>query len=383
MNAAASALYVTELSLQTFRSYASLEVQFSPGLNVLWGPNGVGKTNLLEAIAYLALGRSPRTARDADLVMAGQAGFRVDASYAVTTPPAGSRGTLAVSYRPEAGRSVWVDGTQAPSAAALYGRLTAVFFSPDDLWLLKGPPALRRSLLDRVLVQAYPLYADAVLRYRQALAQRNATLREVRARRVGRALLAIWEPQLVQYGAEIMRRRAEALEALAPAAEDAYRALAGGGEGFTLRYVPGLPASHGQDGPWEERLQAALRRSEADDIAVATTTAGPHRDDFDVVVGGRSARRFASQGQQRSAVLALKFAERAYLRRRAGKTPLLLVDDVLSELDPRRRHALQEMLEGEGQVFLTTADDQQAASVRAAAHFAVLPGRVLPCRPPA
>jgi DNA replication and repair protein RecF len=190
---------------------------------------------------------------------------------------------IAVRYRPEEGRNVWVDGVAASGPGALYGRLLAVFFSPDDLWLLKGGPSARRVLVDRLLVQASPLYADAVRRYRQALAQRNAALREVRARRAGRAMLAIWEPQLVQYGGEIMHRRAEAVQALSLLAADVYGDLTGGRETLECRYVPGL----GRDGArpvdgqglaeWRARLEASLSRSGPHDIAMGVTCVGPHR----------------------------------------------------------------------------------------------------------
>ena len=372
-------LCLQNLQLRDFRSYALLRLGVVPGLNVFCGPNGAGKTNLLEAAAYLALGRSPRTTRDADLIRTGREGFEIRADYWISAAaqPGGPTSSVAVRYRPQLGRAAEIDGLPAPALSALYGRLTAVFFSPDDLWLLKAGPATRRALLDRLLVQASPLYADASQRYRQAVAQRNATLQDVRARRAGRALLAIWEPQLVQYGGEIMRRRAEAVLRLAPLAADAYTELAGPGEVLDWRYVPGL-GPQGARGTqpadlasWPDRLQAALASQQDADLAAGATTVGPHRDDLEATIAGRLAQRFASQGQQRSAVLAMKFAERALLAEQTGHRPLLLVDDVLSELDERRRGALYQLLAREGQVFLTTADEQQALALPAAARFAV------------
>lgn len=370
------AQWVRKVQLEGFRSYPQVEVTFDLGITVLYGPNGVGKTNLLEAIAYLSLGRSPRTSRDSDLVRTGAPAFRIEVRHRLERGAAEDEEALAVTYQPERGRQVWIDGSRAEGPFALFGRLIAVFFSPDDLWLLKGAPAARRALLDRLLVQAYPVYADAVLKYRQALAQRNSTLREVRARRAGRALLAIWEPQLVQYGAEILRRREEAVAALAPLAARAHSALAGAGESLALRHVPGLRETHPVGGSWEARVQGALDRDRDQDVAAAVTASGPHRDDLEATIAGRSARRFASQGQQRSAVLAIKFAERGLLRAQTGRIPLLLVDDVLSELDVRRREALLDLLAGEGQVFLTTANEQQARAIRAAALYRVAPGTI-------
>ena len=378
------AVRLHSVGLRSFRSYRHLELPLHAGLNVFLGANGAGKTNLLEAVAYLALGRSPRNARDADLATDGSAGFEIHASVSDSPPASSGRPScIAVRYRPGLGRTVQLDGQVPGPPSSLYGRVLAVFFCPDDLWLLKGPPAGRRQFLDRLLVQASPLYADALNRYRHALAQRNATLQQVRARRAGRALLAIWEPQLVQYGAEMLQRRAAAVQGLEAAAAAAYQEVAGADEPLACRYVPGLGAAldPGEPRAWAVRFQEALERQAEADVAVAATTVGPHRDDLHVLISGRSVLRFASQGQQRSAALALKFAERALLRRLTGRLPLLLVDDVCSELDARRREALRRLLTEEGQVFLTTADEAQAAELPDDGRYAVVPGSITALRP--
>lgn len=355
---------------------------FVPGLNVLRGPNGVGKTNLLEAIAYMAFGRSPRGAKDAALVSQGAPLFQIRVSYGDDgADPERSR-ELAAAYRLGSRRILRADG-RAIAPAELYGRLPCVFFSPDDLWLLKGAPASRRVLLDRMLVQVDPPYATAYHRYREALVQRNAALRAARSRRGDRALVAIWEPQLIEYGAQICRRRLAVVEALGALAADAYRSLAGGAHNLALGYVSGTgEADQGSAAAqmWEARIERALAGSRDRDFALGATTTGPHRDDFEALIDGRPARHFASQGEQRSAVLALKFAERGHLETVAGRTPLLLVDDVLSELDATRRSALEGLLARRGQVFLTTADEAQASLLPAAARFRVSAGEV--CREP-
>ena len=370
---------VSRLTLTNYRNYRRLDVSFAPGLNVLSGPNGAGKTNILEAVAYLALGRSPRTPRDSELVGYGGEVFEIALDYGLRELGGAStpQPSLSVRYRAVQGRAVRIDDRPvAPSA--LYGRFLAVFFCPDDLWLLKGGPSARRSLLDRLLVQGYPVYADALMRYREALQQRNATLKEVRRRRAGRAMLAIWEPQLVQYGGEIARRRAETALSLQTLAAEAYRDLAGAHEPLECRYAPGLGTEEplAEASRWEAALEAALEGHREQDIAMGLTSIGPHRDDLQVLIDGKGARAGASQGQQRSAVLALKFAERSHLFARTGRLPVFLVDDVLSELDPWRRGALEERLAGEGQVFLTTADDSEVPAVPASRHFAVRGGAV-------
>lgn len=372
-------LEVTRVLLRDFRSYPGLDLALGPGLNVFLGPNGSGKTNLLEAVTYVSLGRSPRTTRDADLIRDGATGFEVEVEYhratagTDSTTPSSRAGVRFAAHR---GRRAVIDGRIAQNLSDIYGRVPSVFFSPDDLWLLKGPPSGRRHLLDRLLAQSSPLYADAVLRYRHALSQRNAALHEVRARRASEDMLAIWEPLLLQYGTEIFTRRAAAVAALAPLATEAYRRLSGGAEVLECRYVPGLPAPDAAAADWRERFCAALEARRRTDVALAGTSAGPQRDDVEVLLAGRAASRFASQGQQRSAVLALKFAERAHLRRQTGCWPVLLVDDVLSELDPRRRRALAEVLCGEGQVFLTSTDPGPLDGLVPGNRYRVEAGRV-------
>ncbi len=379
-----ASLQLHELTLTNFRNYSRVAVHLTPSLNILEGPNGAGKTNLLEAVAYLALARSPRTSHDTELVRHGSDAFSLRASH--STDPTTRPRSVAVSYSPQHGKVVHIQGARAERVAALYGELLVTSFTPDDLWLLKGPPTGRRSLLDRLLVQGSPLYAHSAIRYRQALVQRNATLREVRARRAPASLLAAWEPQLVQYGAEILARRHLALSALQPQASSAYALLSEGRESLMLRYLPALadvpPPPHAGRGDgttpepdhvlaWGERLRVCLQRTQAADVARATTSCGPHRDDLDVLLNGMPARSHASQGQQRSVVLALKFAERDFLRQATGRLPILLVDDVLSELDAPRRAQLSNLLLRDGQVLLTTAEPSLLAGLASATCYAV------------
>jgi DNA replication and repair protein RecF len=381
----AAPLCVERIQLRGFRNYASAQSRFAPGLNVLWGRNGAGKTNLLEALVLLAIGRSPRTSRDAELVRYGHDGFLVGAELA-EGGPAGRGRSLTAEYRRDGGKTVAVDGRTLPRVLDLCGNLLVVYFSPDDLWMVKGGPTGRRQLLDRLLSQSSPVYADALVRYRQALAQRNQTLRDVRARRSGRALLAIWEPQLIQYGAELLERRAAAATVLAPLAADGYRALAGADERLDIRYIAGLGArgpspSAGTARDWAASLESALAAHADADIQSGVTGVGPHRDELALTLEGQPLREHGSQGQQRSAVLSLKFAERDYLARQTGRQPVLLVDDVLSELDEPRRTGLRDELRGEGQVFLTTADQRQAATMDAAAYWHVQDGGITAERP--
>jgi DNA replication and repair protein RecF len=360
---------IERLELTDFRSYAELDARFAAGGNLLVGPNGAGKTNVLEAIYFLAVARSPRTAREADLVRRGADGFRIAAQLA-------GEHRLAVSYHLRGGRTWTLDGK--PLARA-FGRVTVVFFSPDDLWLVKGGPSGRRALLDRVLLQVRPLHAEQLAAYEDALAQRNALLREVKARRAGRAMLEVWEQQLVEYGVAVAQRRSAIAAELGSRARALHASLAPG-EDLSCAYVSGIteqeaaPAAAGL----REAFAAALAEARPREIERGFTLIGPHRDDWRILVNGLPLRGFGSQGQQRTAVLALKLAERAALEAETGRPPVLLLDDVLSELDGRRREAVRALTEGAGQAFLTSTEPEG----RPAAVFRVGGGQLRPERSP-
>lgn len=376
-----STLSVERLFLSSFRSYERADIRFSPKVNTLSGPNGAGKTNLLEAIAYMAWGRSPRNARDADLPTHGHGQFVIQVTYdqAAADNHISASSQLMIHYRAEQPRLLSLDGKPI-LPRQLYGRLLVVFFSPDDLWLLKGAPTVRRTLLDRLLIQAEPKYADTYRRYQHVLLQRNATLRSIRARRADRRLLAVWDAPLLEHGTQIIRYRARATAALSSLASRTYADLSGPRESLRCLYIPavGVVAHPEPDAKWEYIFEEALSRQREHDLMTASTSVGPHRDDLEALISGHSARHFSSQGQQRTAVLALKFAERSYLQTVSGHLPILLVDDVLSELDPFRRRALEELLATEGQVFVTTAGIEQIDGLSHASRFCIHAGEVVP-----
>ncbi|HVB10354.1 MAG TPA: DNA replication/repair protein RecF [Bacillota bacterium] len=354
---------ITRLQLQDFRCYESLDATFEPGSNHLIGPNGAGKTNVLEAIYFLAVARSPRTAREADLVRQGAEGFRIAAET-------DDGHTIAVTYRPHAGRSWSVDRRRAKNAL---GHLTVVFFSPDDLWLVKGGPSGRRGLLDRLLMQARPLHADQLAAYEEALTQRNALLREVKARRAGKAMLEVWEEQLVEYGVAVTVRRSAIAEELGSRAAGLHERLAPG-ESLSCTYVSGIDSQNRDPALLRAEFAAALAGSREREIDRGFTLIGPHRDDWSILVNGLPLRGYGSQGQQRTAVLALKLAERAALEAETGRPPVLLLDDVLSELDSGRRDMVRRLTEGDGQAFLTSTEPEG----RPTATYHVGGGRLTP-----
>jgi DNA replication and repair protein RecF len=356
VSAPAAACRVDRLRLFRFRNYAEETVALGPGLNVVVGQNAQGKTNLLEAVATVALTRSPRAGAAAEVIGWGADACRVTAT--VQRP----EGAVELDLKLSRGdgervvRSVAVDGKATP-ARALLGRCPVVLFWPEDLQLVKGGPEGRRRLLDIVLSQIDARAADDLVRYRRVIEQRNAMLRMVREGSVAHDAVDGFTQQLVELGGRIRVARARLVQQLEPLATEALAELTDGREALGLTYV-GDALDTSDAGAATAALHALLRERRAEEIARAVTVAGPHRDDVEILLDSRPARSTASQGQQRSIVLACKLAEVRHVATAAGAAPVLLLDDVLSELDAQRRLRLLAAL-GAGtasQALLTTSE---------------------------
>jgi DNA replication and repair protein RecF len=329
------------LALRNYRNYARLDLEPGPRLNVFLGRNGQGKTNLLESIAILALSASPRARRDAELIGPLAPEARIEA----LVESGGRSLDLKVDYREDKGRTrrrIEVAGVPR-RAVDLPGALRAVLFWPDDLSLIKSGPEHRRRLLNQLLVQVETGHAAQLARYARVLDQRNSLLKQIALGEAGSDTLDVWDLELAALGDRISRARARAVDELTVRARIHHQAI--GGEELELAYE-GPPAD----------LLSAIAAGRALDIRRGTTSYGPHRDDIAVSLSGRDARGYASQGQQRTAVVSIKLAEADVIEQRTGEPPVLLLDDVLSELDPRRREALMERVSIGGQVVVTSAE---------------------------
>jgi DNA replication and repair protein RecF len=350
---------IGRLRLHCFRNYTEATVRFGPGLNVIHGQNAQGKTNLLEAIATLALTRSPRTTSGGDLLLWNEDAALAEAD--VRRPPAIV--TLSVRFHRDVSsgrvsRVSAVDGKPRPARAVL-GVCPVVLFWPEDLALVRGGPDGRRRFLDVILAQTDQQAVAHMSRYRRVLEQRNALLHQLRLGGGVRDSLNSFTSELAHHGAWLAVARARLVDALAPLAAQALRDLSGQREGISLRYAPAHAASIPDSADAaEQALLETLRDRAAEEVARGITLAGPHRDDIAFDLDGRPARGTASQGQQRSIVLACKLAEVRYLQDTAGVAPVILLDDVLSELDPERRERLLALLatEGRHQVLVTTTE---------------------------
>jgi DNA replication and repair protein RecF len=360
-------MYLRSLSLTNFRNYARQELELEPGRVLLLGENAQGKTNVLEAVFLLATGRSERASVDADFIawdvrgdaqpvarVLGKA-VRASGEVSVEVTIAGRPGANGLI----ASKRLKLNGV-AKRAADVVGTITAVLFTTDDMELVKGSPGGRRRYLDVMLTQAERPYARALQQYNKLITQRNALLKQIQSGDSSRDELGYWDEELARHGATLLRCRAGAAIDIAEYAAEAHAHLSGKREDFSVSYAPRFdwpPERIAQADEEEiaEALVTLLRATHQRDVAAGITLSGPHRDDLAMTLGGEPAASFASRGQQRTAALALRLAEARLLHTRSGERPILLLDDVLSELDEHRRAGVLEAIEAD-QVLITSPD---------------------------
>lgn len=373
-------MFLASVSLFDFRNYPQLDLPLERSTTVFFGGNAQGKTNLLEAITLTALTRSPRTSQSVELVRFGQPAARVSTTVQtdVGRDDLEVRITLADGEHGRALKRFKRNG-QEMAAAEMLGRLRVVLFTPDDLQLVKGPAEQRRRMLNTLLSQLDRHHAGLLHRFDRVLEQRNTLLRAVRERRQDPAQLRSWTRALAELGGAIMVERQRRVLELQPLAAAFHRELSDDAERLDLRYRPA--GARIGEAPLElviEQLVAAMEAGQDEEVARGQTAVGPQRDDVEVWLEDREARLYASQGQQRSTVLSVKLAELQYLAEATGDQPILLLDDVMSELDPARRQRLLASLEPGPQALITAADlsDLPSSVLEHAAVFRVEAGTV-------
>jgi len=359
---------VTRLQLRDFRSYERGDLRLGPGLTVVAGRNGAGKTNLLEAIYFGCTGRSCKTANEREVVRFGAGLTRL------VLEAEDERGAheITVGFQPGEAKRLKVDGAPVDRLTDAEARPLVSVFLPDRLELVLGAPALRRAHIDQVVAALWPGRAGTRRAYTAALGQRNALISGIRAGRAGRGSLPAWNAELARHGIALMRDRAEAVERLVPRFH-AHAADVGLEGAPDLAYRPRSKAADA------ERLAAELAERVESDVDRGYTGHGPHRDELVFTRDGRELRAYGSRGQQRLGLLALLLAERAELAEERGAPPLMLLDDVMSELDAGRRERLVDVLRAGGQSVITTTDLAHVPGAEDAGveRVAIADGRIL------
>ncbi|MCB1119423.1 MAG: DNA replication and repair protein RecF [Chlamydiia bacterium] len=329
-------LYLRWLAVKHFRPFVDQRVAFEPGLNAIVGANARGKTSLIEAIYLCMAATSFRTARVSEMIHHGESWLTVDICYSVRS----IERRLRVAWG-ETEKRVVSDGTHFPHLHAVVGMIPGVVMVPSDLGLVKGAPQLRRDFLDRFISQADPLYFHHLKRFQRALKQRNKLLKIKEKRSI-----ESWEREMALSAVYLTDKRRQMVAELEEQLQVIYPKLGEGGERLALQFLPSLSQS--------ETYGVQLRQMREREYLLGTTLVGPHKDDFAIILSDKEARHFASEGQQRSTVAALKLAEWQVVAKRTGETPLMLVDDFGQSLDPNRQERFLHLLSHLGQVLLTT-----------------------------
>ncbi|UNO40968.1 DNA replication/repair protein RecF [Streptomyces sp. MST-110588] len=382
-------MHVTHLSLADFRSYARVEVPLGPGVTAFVGPNGQGKTNLVEAVGYLATLGSHRVSSDAPLVRKGAERAIVRASVVQ-----GERQQLVeLELNPGRANRARINRSSQVRPRDVLGILRTVLFAPEDLALVKGDPGERRRFLDELITARSPRMAgvrsdyDRVLKQRNTLLKTAALARRHGGRQLDLSTLDVWDQHLARVGAELLAQRLDLIAALQPLADKAYEQLAPGGGPVGLEYrgsLGELPAGAAAGGASREELYGllseALGQARRSEIERGVTLVGPHRDDLLLNLGELPAKGYASHGESWSYALALRLASYDLLRSE-GNEPVLVLDDVFAELDARRRERLAELVAPGEQVLVTAAVDEDVPGQLAGARFAVSGGTAEKVRP--
>ena len=343
-----------EIQLENFRNYGTARAEFDPGVNLLIGANAQGKTNLLEAVAYLGSGKAFRTQKSAELVGLGADFAQIEGRVYSQEREQTLRWVLFPASRP---RQLYRNGAKKKTAAEIAGVLQTVLFCPEDLMVLKAGASSRRKLADSAICQLRPNYEAALTEYNRILEQKNRILKD---RYENPALLEIlpeYNTRLCQVGALLISYRARFFAGLGREAAAYHGHFSGGKEEFSLAYrtVSNIENPFAPITELEQKLQEHLQSHYRAELESASCLTGPHKDDFDVTLSGLSLKAFGSQGQVRTAAISLKLAQRALMEKESGEMPVLLLDDVLSELDPGRQDFVLNQIT-KGQVFITCCE---------------------------
>lgn len=320
-------MIIKSLELENFRNYKSLNIEFDKGVNILYGDNAQGKTNILEAIYVSATTKSHKGAKDKEII-----NFEAEEAHIKTyLDKEGLERRVDMHLRKSKSKGIAIDTVRLKKAAQLLGLLNVVFFSPEDLSIIKDAPAQRRRFVDMELCQLDQSYLYDLNQYNKIIAQRNKLLKDMYNNQDLKNMLGIWDMQIITYGQKIIKRRRLFVDQLNEIIDEIHYKLSGGKEKIKVEYAPYVS---------EDNFEEMLKKAREKDIKLKSTSVGPHKDDFIFIVNGIDIRTYGSQGQQRTAALSLKLSEIELVKKITGDNPVLLLDDVLSELDSNRQNHL-------------------------------------------
>ena len=356
------------MTLKNFRNYSTQEFEFINGVNILHGDNGQGKTNVLEALFFASMGKSFRTSHDTEMIKDDRDSLEV----LVQAEDESSETEIKLLYNRAKQKAIRLNGIYIRKMANLMGALPCVIFSPSNMMLLSSGPSERRKFIDMALCQLNPVYYYNLQQYNKILSQKNAFLRENTDKNVNMDLLDVWNMSLSQYGASITEQRISYLNEISKYAEENHKTISGSNEEIEIKYI----ASGSSE---SEIFYRKLTELSAREIERKMSLIGPHKDDIDFTLKGTGdIKKYGSQGQKRTCVLSLKLAEMIILRKNNGKMPVLLLDDVMSELDNRRQDMLVKGIE-ETQVFITSTESEMLKNgpVSPCKRFLISGGKVV------
>lgn len=337
-------MFIESIELQDYRNYQELHMELDEGTNILYGDNAQGKTNILESIYVCCTSKSHRGVRDRDLIRFGQE----EAHLRIQVRKGNVPYRIDMHLKKNKPKGIAINGIPIRRASELFGIANVVFFSPEDLNLIKNGPSERRRFIDLELCQLNKLYVHSLVQYNRVLAQRNRLLKDLSFHPEYEETMDVWDIQLVNYGKQIIEFRSQFILQLKDLIQEIHRSLSGGKEELLIHYEPHTEA---------EDFEEALKRGRKQDIKQKTTLCGPHRDDVSFIVNGVDIRRYGSQGQQRTAALSLKLSELQLVKLLIRDDPILLLDDVLSELDSSRQKQLLSAINGIQTVITCTGLD--------------------------
>lgn len=359
-------MYIKEIQLKDFRNYKNLEAQFHKNVNIFLGQNAQGKTNLLESIYITSMGKSFRTGKDREMIRFGSDFFRVKVT-AVKEEDL----TVELAVNQDGKKGIKIDDVKARKISDLLENIYIVIFSPEDLRIVKDEPEKRRRFIDRELCQIKPSYYANLNQYKKVIAQRNAYLKEYE---IDETVLDIWDMQLAEYGSKIVKYRTEFIKKLNHISSIIHKDITNKKEKLQVIYEPDIEFCKN----FKEIYYKELKINRSNDIKRRNTGKGPHKDDLKLLSNGIDIRNFGSQGQQRTAALSLKLSEIKLIKEETGENPILLLDDVLSELDRERQNFLINSLENT-QIFITTTEisDEVKNSLGDIKYFIIENGKII------